>query len=134
MTDGEQDSTTALANRYRVSEPTVERRTGARYHGDVMLGLEALGGEVLIEGHVEDLSMGGVRACIPSLLPEGGRAFAVITPPGELPIVAMIEVMAQTVIADDTTVELRARFVELSRANRDRLHELCKPNTSCIAS
>jgi hypothetical protein len=116
-----------------VSDRTVERRTAARYYGDVMLGIEALGGDVLVEGHVEDLSKGGVRAIVPSLLPEGGRAFAVITPPGELPIVAMIEVLEQSVLAADATIELRARFVELSPANRDRLHQLCAPDTSNLA-
>jgi hypothetical protein len=115
------------------SERTVERRIAARYHRDVVLGIEALGGDVLVEGHVQDLSKGGVRAIIPSLLPDGGRAFAVITPPGELPIVAMIEVIAQTVIVEGATVELRARFVELSPANRDRLHQLCTPDTSNLA-
>jgi hypothetical protein len=116
-----------------VSERTVERRNAARYHPEVVLGIEALGGDVLVEGEVQDLSKGGVRAMIPSLLPEGGRAFAVITPPGELPIVAMIEVIAQTVIAAGATVELRARFVELSPANRARLHDLCTPDTSHLA-
>lgn len=100
----------------------------------MLLGLELLGGDVLVEGHVEDLSKGGLRAYVPSLLPEGGRAFAVITPATELPIVAMIEVLAQTVIAADGTVELRARFFELSPANRDRLNQLCAPDTSTMAS
>ncbi|MEY2451985.1 MAG: hypothetical protein QOD92_1559 [Acidimicrobiaceae bacterium] len=115
------------------NEPTVERRIATRYRTEVMLGLEALGGDVLVEGLVQDLSKGGVRAIIPSLLPEGGRAFAVITPPGELPIVAMIEVIAQQVIVEDGTVELRARFVELSPPNRDRLNSLCEPDTSTVA-
>ncbi|HEV3225464.1 MAG TPA: PilZ domain-containing protein [Acidimicrobiales bacterium] len=117
-----------------VDERKVERRTASRYRGEVMLGLEVLGGDVLVEGHVEDLSKGGLRAVVPSLLPEGGRAFAVITPSGELPIVAMIEVVAQTIIAADGTVELRAVFVELSPPNRDRLRRLCTPDTSGLAS
>ena len=115
------------------NEPRVERRDAARYRAEVMLGLEALGGDVLVEGHVLDLSKGGVRATIPSLLPESGRAFAVITPPDEVPIVAMIEVITQRVIVDDGTVELRARFVELSAPNRERLNNLCAPNTSTLA-
>ena len=123
----------APAKPFCVSEPTIERRVANRYHGDVLLGLEVLGGDVLIEGKVQDLSKGGVRAIVPSLLPEGGRAFAVITPLGGLPIVAMIEVMTQTVIPADGTVELRARFVEISPANRDRLDVLCTPDTSTLA-
>lgn len=116
------------------NEPKVERRDATRYRAEVMLGLEALGGDVLVEGHVQDLSRGGVRAIVPSLLPEGGRAFAVITPPdNELPIVAMIEVITQKVIVADGTVELRARFVELSPPNRERLDHLCAPNTSTLA-
>jgi len=116
-----------------MSGQSVDRRTSARYRGEVVLGVEALGGDVLIEGQVEDLSMGGVRAVLPSLLPERGHAFAVITLPDELPIVAMIEVLAQTVIAADGTVEVRATFVELSGTNRERLHELCRPDTSGLA-
>jgi len=45
----------------------------------------------------------------------------------------MIEVLAQTVIAADGTVEVRATFVELSGTNRERLHELCRPDTSGLA-
>ena len=115
------------------NEPQVERRVATRYRAEVTLGIEALGGDVLVEGHVLDLSKGGVRATIPSLLPERGRAFAVITPPDELPIVAMIEVITQKVIVEDGTVELRARFVDVSPPNRERLHALCAPNTSTLA-
>jgi PilZ domain len=113
-----------------VGNPTVERRDGARYRGEVSFGLEALGGDVLLEGHVEDLSRGGVRAIVPSLLPAAGRAFVVITVEGQLPIVGMIQVVAQTVLADTANVELRAHFVDLSPDNRERLDKLCAPDTS----
>ena len=80
-----------------------------------------------------DLSKGGVRAVVPSLLPAGGRALVVITPPGQVPIVGMIQVVAQTVVVDDTTVELRARFTDMTAENRARLHQLCAPDTSTLA-
>jgi hypothetical protein len=113
---------------------TIERRTSARYRVDVLFSLEALGDETLLEGHVHDLSTRGVRAVVPSLLPNGGRAFAVITPRDELPIVAMIEVLEQTVVVADAAVEMRARFVELSSANRERLDILCASATATLVS
>jgi hypothetical protein len=90
-----------------------------------MFGLEALGHDALIEGQVEDLSTRGMRAIIPAVLPDGARAFAVITPPDDLPIVAMIEVLEQTVLVAEVVVELRAQFVDLSEVNADRLRNLC---------
>jgi hypothetical protein len=99
-----------------------------------MRTVERLGGEALVEGHVKDVSTRGVRAIVPSLLPDGGRAFAVMTPPGELPIVAMIEVLEQTVVVADAAVEMRAQFVELSAANLDRLDVLCANDTATLIS
>ena len=116
-----------------VGERTEERRNAARYPTEVMFGLEALGGDVLLEGHVKDLSMSGVRAFVPSVLPAMGRALVVITPPGQLPIVGMIQVVAQTIVVADATVELRARFIELSAESRARLQQLCAPDTSILA-
>jgi PilZ domain-containing protein len=113
---------------------TVERRASARYCVEVVFGLEALGGDTLIEGHVQDLSTRGMRAVVPSLLPEGGRAFAVITPPHDVPIVAMIEVLEQTVVAADAVVEFRAQFVDLSPANHDRLDVLCASGNAAPSS
>jgi hypothetical protein len=108
---------------------TVERRASARYCVDAMFGLEALGGDALVEGQIKDVSKRGVRAIVPSLLPDRARAFAVMTPPGEQPIVAMIEVLEQTVVIADAAVELRAQFVDLSSANENRLHVLCAHGT-----
>ncbi len=116
-----------------MGEQTAERRRGARCHTEVGFGIEALGGDVLLEGHVEDLSTGGVRAVVPSLLPVSGRAFVVITPSGRLPIVGMIQVIAQTVLVADAVVEVRARFVEMTADNQARLRDLCEPDTSNLA-
>lgn len=117
-----------------VSEQMVDRRTSARYLVEVLFGLEPLGGEDLVEGHVRDLSTRGVRAVVPSLLSEGGRAFAVITPSDDVPIVALIEVLEQTVVVEDAAVELRAQFVDLSPDNAERLRALCADKGVSLAS
>lgn len=111
-----------------------ERRRSARYRVDVLFGLEALGDNALIEGHVEDLSARGLRAIVPTVLPDGGRAFAVITPPDDLPIVAMIEVLEQTVLVADAVVEFRAQFVDLSELNSERIRVLCAQDSATPVS
>jgi hypothetical protein len=65
---------------------------------------------------------------------DGGRAFAVITPADDPPIVAMIEVLEQTVVIADAAVELRAQFVDLSPDNADRIRSLCADEGATRAS
>jgi hypothetical protein len=87
----------------------------------IQIGLEPLGSDVLIGGSIVHADPDEVVLATPGLLPPGTRAFVVIYDGGHLPVVGIIEIVDQQVVLDDVTVELRARFLNLSTANADRL-------------
>ncbi|MEY2432646.1 MAG: PilZ domain [Acidimicrobiaceae bacterium] len=98
-----------------------ERRAFPRLPLPVPVGFERVGDDTLVAGTTRDISLGGLRATTPMVLPEGAHATVVLELSSGPPIVAVVEVLSQTILIEDVSIETRCRFVSISAEDRMRL-------------
>jgi c-di-GMP-binding flagellar brake protein YcgR len=107
------------------SGPRLERREFPRVPTTLDVEIALAGDERLLSASTVDLSLGGACLRTSRAFPDGETVLLAVSGPDRL-VVAHGEVVACRALLDEESVEMRVRFVGLSRTRREALARLLR--------